>query len=29
MTKRKLLISILLFLIYAALVWFGAGFFVS
>ena len=29
MTKRKLLISILLFLIYAAIVWFGAGFAVS
>jgi type VI secretion system protein ImpL len=29
MTKRKLLISLLIFLIYAALVWFGAGFVVS
>src|SRR5438105_14504032 len=29
MSKRKLLISILLFLIYAAIVWFGAGFVVS
>ena len=29
MTKRKLLISILLFLIYVVIVWFGAGFFVS
>src|SRR5690242_5054525 len=29
MSKRKLLISILLFLVYAVLVWFGAGFFVS
>ena len=29
MSKRKLLISILLFLIYAAIVWFGAGFAVS
>jgi hypothetical protein len=29
MSKRKLLVSILVFLIYAALVWFGAGFVVS
>src|SRR5689334_4936991 len=29
MSKRKLLVSILIFLIYAALVWFGAGFVVS
>src|SRR5437763_16240666 len=29
MTKRKLLISLLIFLIYAALVWFGAAFVVS
>ena len=29
MTKRKLLISLLLFLIYAVIVWFGAGFVVA
>src|SRR2546430_168736 len=29
MSRRKLLISILLFLVYAAIVWFGAGFVVS
>src|SRR5437868_8477908 len=29
MTKRKLLISILLFLLYAVIVWFGAAFFVA